>query len=510
MTADRITPTDERATAVDRRRESRAPNRRQIDQSCRQVLLLWYGSSVVWLLVGTVLAGLASVKLHTPWFLGGVEWLTFGRVRPAHLNAMIYGWASMSGIATQLWLTARLSKHRLPWRPALFLAGLYWNALIAAGVVWILAVGGTSIEWLEFPWWVSIPLGVGFVLVLLVTVKMVAGRQPGHIYVSQWYLLGAAIWFPILYIAATILMHGGAAVNVVRGSANWWYAHNVLGLWLTPVGVAAAYYFIPKVIGRPIYSYYLSILGFWTLAVFYNWAGTHHLIGGPIPMWLSTVGIVGSLLMFVPVAAVGVNHHFTMVGHFHRLRDSPTLRFVVFGAVSYTIVSVQGSLTALRSVNETTHFTHYTIAHAHLGVYAFSSMVNYGAMYYVLPRLVRREWVSSRLISVHFWCAAVGVTLYWVGLTWGGVLQGMMMNDPEVPWIQIVQSLIPFLWSRSVASVILSVGHVAFAISVWFMIRRRGEWLAGPTLFTSKRRLRDSLRGPQAPDGRGGLEGNPA
>ena len=280
----------------------------------------------------------------------------------------------------------------------------------------------------------------------------------------------------------------------VKASANWWYAHNVLGLWLTPVGLATAYYLIPKVIGRPVYSYYLSVLGFWTLAIFYNWAGTHHLIGGPIPAWLATVGIVGSIMMFVPVTIVAINHHFTMIGHFHKLKDSPTLRFVVFGAMSYTLVSFQGSLTALRTVNETTHFTHYTIAHAHLGVYAFSSMINYGAMYYILPRLVRREWASSRLIVIHFWFTAIGVILYWVGLTWGGVLQGMLMNDPNVPFLDIVRRMIPFLWSRTVAAILLSIGHTAFAINLWFMIRRRGEWLAGPTLFRSGRSLRDLRR----------------
>src|SRR5262249_5230185 len=198
------------------------------------------------------------------------------------------------------------------------------------------------------------------------------------------YLFGAVFWFPWLYTVANLLLLYEPVRGVVQASVNWWYGHNVLGLWFTPIGLAAAYYLIPKVIGRPIYSYYLSIIGFWALALFYSWAGAHHLIGGPLPAWLITVSVVGSVMMFIPVGVVALNHHMTMVGHFDALRYSPTLRFVVLGAMSYTAVSVQGSFEALRTMNEVVHFTHYTIAHAHLGLYAFFTMIMFGSMYYIV------------------------------------------------------------------------------------------------------------------------------
>lgn len=462
-----------------------AADRLTIDQSCRQVVLLWYASAVVWLVIGSVLALLASIKMHTPDFVADFSWLTFGRVRPAHLNTMIYGWASMSGIGTMLWLVARLCKTPLVWREALYLVGIYWNLLVAIGTIAILGGWSTSVEWMEFPSWASIPISAGFLVIIMVTLQMLLRRKVNHIYISMWYLFGATMWFPFLYLGATILIHFPTATGMAKMTSNWWFAHNVLGLWLTPIGLASIYYFIPKVIGRPIYSYYLSILGFWTLAIFYNWAGSHHLIGGPLPAWVVTVGIVGSMMMFIPVTVVAVNHHFTMIGHFHKLAFSPTLRFTVFGGMAYTAVSVQGSLTSLRWINETAHFTHYTIAHAHLGVYAFFTMAAFGAMYYVMPRLVEREWISSNLIKVHFWCTAVGITLYWVGLTWGGLIQGSMMNDFQIPFLDIVAETIPYLWSRSVAGVLLTIGHLAFAILVYHMLRRDGEWLTGPTLFTT-------------------------
>jgi cytochrome c oxidase cbb3-type subunit 1 len=192
-------------------------------------------------------------------------------------------------------------------------------------------------------------------------------------------------------------------------------------------------------------------------------------------------------MMFIPVATVAVNHHLTMVGHFDKLKSSPTLRFVVFGAMCYTAVSVQGSLTSLRVVNETVHFTHYTVAHAHLGVYAFFSMVMFGAFYYVLPRLLNSEWHSARLIRMHFWCSAAGIILYWAPLTWGGWIQGRRMLDPDVPFLDVVAYTVPWLHLRSGAGLLIAAGHAAFAVLVWNMLKHRGAALTGPTLLRRPR-----------------------
>ncbi len=462
--------------------------RAAVDRSCQYPVIVFLVSAVVWLLIGNALALAASLKMTTPAFLGGAEWLTFGRVRPAHLNTMIYGWGSMAGIGIMLWLQARLCRVALPLQLPLVVGCVLWNLGVAGGTISILGGGSTSVEWLEFPYpWSFLFAGV-FIVIMASSLMMFAGRRRGHVYVSQWYMFGAVLWFPFLYVLGNTLIHGELSTGAVQASTNWWFAHNVLGLWFTPIGLASIYYLLPKVLGRPIYSYYLSILGFWTLAIFYNWAGTHHLIGGPLPAWLITVGIVGSVMMFIPVTAVAINHHLTMRGFFHRLKVSPTLRFIVFGGMSYTVVSFQGSLQSLRFWNEVTHFTHYTIAHAHLGVYAFFTMTMFGAIYYVAPRLTGREWISARLIKVHFWGTALGMTVYWVGLTWGGVVQGFKLNNPDLPFLDVVAYTVPFLWSRTFAGVLMTVGHVAFAILAWNMFTLKGAELAGPTLFTSRRR----------------------
>lgn len=445
----------------------------EIDQSCRWPVLVFFVCGVAWLLLGTVFALITSWKMHDPAFLAGYGWLSFGRVRPVHLNLVIYGFANQAAIAVALWLMCRLCRAPLMHGWMVILAAVFWNLGVLAGTVGILIGDSTGIEWLEFPPYVTPILFFSYALIGVWAVITFRFRREHHLYVSQWYLLAAFLWFPWLYSAAEILLVLEPVRGTVQAAVNWWFAHNVLGLWFTPIGLAAAYYFIPKVIGRPIHSYYLSALGFWSLALFYNWNGMHHLVGGPMPAWLVSISIVASVMMMVPVVTVAINHHLTMRGHFHQLWNSPTLLFIVFGAMNYTATSVHGALSALRSVSETTHFTHHTIAHAHHGMYAFFTMVMFGSMYYIIPRLTQREWPSARLIHLHFWTCAVGIMVYVIGLTVGGVVQGMAMNDPNTAFLKVVGLTKPYLVIRSVSGMLITVGHLAFALSlVWILVRQ--------------------------------------
>lgn len=470
-----------------------------IDQSTRTTVLLLFTAAVFWLLAGSVLGMLASLKMHWPGLMADWSWLTFGRVRPAHLNTMAYGWASQAGIGVMLWMTARLARTQLKFSRLCLAAAIIWNVAVLLGTIGILAGQSTSVEWLEFPPYVPPLLTAAFGLIMVATFATFANREEGHVYVSQWYLFGAVFWFPWLYMAANALIVLFPLTGVLQATVNWWFAHNVLGLWLTPIGLAAAYYLIPKVLGRPIHSYYLSIIGFWALAFFYNSAGIHHLIGGPVPAWLITYSIVASVMMFIPVGTVAINHHMTMVGSFNILRYSPTLRFIVFGAMSYTAVSVQGSLQSLRTINEVTHFTHYTVAHAHLGIYAFFTMIMFGSMYYIVPRLTGGEWASAWLIRIHFWSCAVGIGLYWIVLTWGGWYQGEMLNDASVPFMDIVNYMLPYLKARSWSGVLLTVGHTAFAVLLVLNLLRRGQRREDPTLLGDPQQYRQTLADASQP-----------
>jgi cytochrome c oxidase cbb3-type subunit 1 len=209
----------------------------------------------------------------------------------------------------------------------------------------------------------------------------------------------------------------------------------------------------------------------------------HHLIGGPYPAWLISVSVVASVMMIIPVVTVAINHHMTMRGHFHLLRYSPTLRFVVFGAMAYTLVSLQGSSMSIRSLNALTHFTHYTIGHAHLGLYAFFTMVMFGSIYYIVPRLVRWEWPSATLIRIHFWCTAIGIILMFLALSVGGLLQGLALLDPAINFMATLDITIPFLWMRSVSGILILIGHLAFATQFILILLRFGGPRTGPTYF---------------------------
>lgn len=476
-----------------------ALERARIDATCRVPVIVWICSGVFWLLLGSLLALTASIKLHSPeWLFPDASWLTFGRVRAAHLSSVSLGWSFCMAIAVSIWQMCRLSRCELIYPRLLVLAAVLWNMGMSIGVAGILFGYAQSVEWLDMPPVVGPFFVSSLGMVAAWTVATFRNRREQHVYVTQWYLLGAMFWMPWLYTTAVILIFGvdvnffgypikfGPATGVVQATTNWWFNHNVLGLWITPVGVGTAYYLIPKVIGRPVYSYYLSVIGFWALALFYSWAGMHHLIGGPIPAWMSTASVVGSMMMLIPVAAVALNHHMTMRGYFHHLRFSPTLRFVVFGAIAYTAVSVQGAFESLKFFSEVAHFTHYTVAHAHLGVYGFFAMIMFGATYYIMPRLTGREWTSARMIRWHFWLSAIGITLYFTSLSIGGWYQGLALIDSNVPFIQTVQNMIPYLMGRSVAGVLMTAGHILFTIQVVMNVHGFGKPREGPTLFAEK------------------------
>lgn len=449
------------------------------DTRHRNLIFALIGFGTFWLVLGSFFGVIASLKLHLPDWLTGSAPLTFGRMRTMHLNSVIYGWLSLAGIGVAMFLVPRLFKT--PLRGAKYgWAGLaFWNVGVAVGV-YAIATGWTDgMEWLEIPWQVDGLLAIGGGCFAAPLVLTALKRNVHHIYVTAWYYLGALVWFPVLFIIANIPIHSG----VQQATVNWWFAHNVLGLWLTPIGVGAAYYVLPKIIGKPIYSYRLSLLGFWALALFYSQVGMHHLIGGPVPTWVVTLSVVQSVMMFIPVIAVAINQHVLWGSNLWAFKQSLPLRFVAFGAVMYTLASFQGSMEAVRAVNTVTHFTHYTVGHAHLGAYAFVSLVLFGTVYYLMPILTGRLWPYPRLIALHFWLVAIGFGVYFFSLTIGGWLQGLTMLDASRDWLESMRITVPYLQGRSVGGTLMTLGHILFAVNLLSLVlvaRRSDETAAAP------------------------------
>ncbi len=464
----------------------------EVDASMRSPAMLFLVSAVFWLLAGTAFAVIAAIKSTNPDVLGQTEWLTFGRIRTAHLNAMIFGWGNNVIFAVAPWIMGRLCRARIRHTNILLTAGVFWNIAVTIGLFGILRGDMIGVEWLEMPSYVTPLVIITYALAGVWVVIAFRWRQSEHVYVSQWYILAAFFWLPWLYTVAQVMLVFEPATGVVQSLTNWWFAHNVLGLWLTPISLATAYYLIPKVLGRPIHSYYLSVVGFWALALFYNWAGVHHLIGGPVPAWVISAGTVASVMMVIPVVVTAINHHLTVVGYHKEGWASPTIRFVVFGAINYTVVSLIGSTMALRHVNEVTHYTHFTVGHAHHGVYGFFTMIMFGAVYYMMPRLLLREWRNAFLIKVHWWMCGMGILLMVIALQIGGWIQGLQMNalttdgSPVYTFLQVVENTKPWLWLRSLSGLMIAIGHFAFAINVFWMIfspRTEGQ-ATRPTLLT--------------------------
>jgi cytochrome c oxidase cbb3-type subunit 1 len=454
--------------------------RARADASTGPLVLFFFSCAVVWLLVASAAGLTASLKLHEPDWLVQQAWLTFGRIRTIHLNAVAYGWAPMAGLGIALFVIPRLLKTPLMGARFAFVGAVLWNAALIAGLGSIAAGVNDGLEWLEIPWQIGILFATGGALIGMPLVMTLVNRRVDHLYVSVWYMGCALFWLPVLFIVAKM---PGLHQGVQQGAMNWWFGHNVLGLFYTPLALASVYYFLPKVIGRPIQSYNLSLLGFWGLAFFYGQIGGHHLIGGPVPEWMITLSIVQSMMMIIPVAAFTVNQYQTLQGHLSALLHSPTLRFVGVGGLMYTASSVQGSFESLRSVNAVTHFTHYTVGHAHLGLYGFVSLVFFGAMYFAMPRITAREWPFPRLISAHFWLVTSGIALYFVSLTIGGWLQGEAMLDGARPFLDSVAVTLPYLKARSVGGALMTAGHLIFAAHFAALVLQLGPRREKPALF---------------------------
>jgi len=442
----------------------------QIDASMRGPAVLFVVTALAWLAAATVLGLIASIKLHAPYFLSGTEFLTYGRLAPACANLLVYGWGCNVAFAVGLWIMARLCETQVKHLGMLYVAGGVWNFGVFWGVAAIVLGGSTSVEWLEMPAGVGPVLGSSYLLIALWVILCFQYRQAGPVYVSQWYLLAAFCWFPWIYFVGEMMTLWAPARGTVQALADGWFVQNALGLWFTPVGLAAIYYCLPKVLGRPIRHYYLAPLGFLVLALFSPWTGARNLIYGPVPVWIQTVSIAASVVLVVTMVVTAINFHLTAWAGRRDVWESPTLRFVVFGAVAFTLSAVIGVVTALRSVNVVTHFTQFAVGQGVNGLYAFFTMAMFGVIYFMLPRLLEREWPSRLLIQWHFWGTGAGVVLMLAALYIGGWNQGMLMNDATVPFIAVVRQLVPVNELRTLALASMAVGLVAFCLHVVLML----------------------------------------
>lgn len=420
--------------------------------------------ATVWLLVGTAAGLLAALKLNWPDAFT-VPWLSFGRVRPIHTNTVFWGWSSMALVGLALYVVARTSRAPL-WSPTLSrLALVLWNAAVVAGLL-TLSAGVTRgpQEYREWIWPVALLFAAGLVLNGVTAYMTAATRRIPEFYVSNWYILGAFCFLATILATAYIPLYQRGLGNVV---VQGYFMHTGVGMWFTMLALGIAYYEIPRVLGRPIYSYALGVLGFWTNILFYTLIGAHHFIFSPVPWWLQTTAILFSVGMMVPVWAGGGNLLLTFRDTSGVLQRSYSAPFLLAGIVAYVLVSTQGTLEAFRSTNIYWHFTNVTVGHAHLAMYGFIAFVIWGATYGLVPRLTGSE-PDPILVGIHFWLALVGYGIYVVSISIAGILQGFAWVAGE-SFIRSVEAAEPMWLWRTAGGVLMVTSHAVFAVNVWAM-----------------------------------------
>jgi cytochrome c oxidase cbb3-type subunit 1 len=457
-----------------------------IDRSLRHPVMFFLTSGAAWLAVSILLGIIASAKVHAPGLLSSCAWLTYGRVFPAHLNALVYGWGMQAAFAVIIWLMARLSRKECTMTGTILTAGHLWNLGVSLGIIGILSGNGTGIPWLEFPTFAWPVLLVSYIAILIGSFIQFRVRPEGHVYISQWYLLAAMIWFPWIFITANTLLHCIPGHPVMGAAISAWFRSAFIFLFFTPVAIGAAYYLAPKVTGRPIFSYSLAKLGFWSLAVIAPWAGMQKLTGAPIPYFLPYLGAAATALIFVPAATAAYNTIRTMLSAEENLAASPSLRFTIAGITGLIVLAAAAVLLNLPgSTLPLTQFSLSGYGFEILAIYGFFSLVMFGTAYFIVPRVTRREWLSSRLIKIHFLFSVYGVITVALITLFGGLQQGIGQEDWKQPWASAASRAYPYAVANTVAWILILFSNLFFLLHLALMWIGLGRRSSHPTLLQS-------------------------
>ncbi len=472
--------------------------RADIDRSMRHPVMFFFTSGAAWLAVSILLGVIASAKVHSPGFVDDCPWLTYGRVMPAHLNTFVYGWGCQAAFGVLIWLMGRLSRQQCRNVGTILMAGHLWNVGVGLGVIGILSGHSTGMPWMEFPVFVWPVLLLSYAAISVWSLVQFRGRPRGHVFVSQWYSLAALLWFPWLFVTANVLLHCLHGHPVMAAGINAWYKSALILLFFVPTATAAAYYLTPKVTGKPLHSYSLSLLGFWALAVIAPWAGMQKLAGSPVPYFLPYLGAAAAVLVAIPLVVVAGNILHTVAGAGETVAQSPALRFTITGVVGMAALGLCGALLALpESTLSVSQFSFSGYGYEMLALYGFFSLVMFGAIYFIVPRITRREWISRRLITTHFWFSVYGSVFIVLFGVFGGLMQGVGQEDWQSPWASASSRTYPYAVGNTFAWALLLFSNFFFFVHLTLMWLRLGRRSSHPTLLVHDH----DDEGPHGPEG---------
>ena len=383
-------------------------------------------TSAAWMVIATLVGFTTAIEFIAPDLLGNIPWLVLGRIRPIHVNLVIFGFVTPALLAASAYIVPRLLQTELYSEKLGMVTVFIWNIFLAAMVI-TLATGHTQgREYAEAVWVIDLLVAAAFTLFFINLILTIRQRKEPILYVSIWYISAAVILTTIVYaIGNVIWVPGvGALTGIPDAIILWFYGHNILGLLLTPLAVGVAYYVIPSATRSPLYSHTLSLVGFWVLLVLYSHIGTHHLLQVPAPTWLKVIAIVDSIGMVIPVAVVLINLWYTIKGKLGEIHKDIGAKFVLTGTVLYLLTCIQGPMQSLPQVQRVTHFSFWVVAHAHMGILGFSGMIALGGLYYILPKITGRALYSTLLADLQYWLVLIGLIGFMVSLTIAGLIQG--------------------------------------------------------------------------------------
>src|SRR5690554_330595 len=438
----------------------------QTPEELKKIVIWYLGASAFWLLFGTLVGQYVGMKFVWP-EIDSVSWLSFGKLRPVHTNAVFWGWASMAMIGLSFFVITRTSNTRLYSYKLAWISWCFINISVLLGSISLMAgINNGGGEYREYIW----PFFIFFAAALIITFynfyKTVAQRKVREIYVSNWYILGGMAWtITLATIGYLPFFQEGLGETVIQG----YYMHMGVGMWFMTTTLGLIYYYLPTSLNKPIYSYSLGVLAYWTQMLFYTLIGTHHFIFSPLPWWLQSIAIIFSVGMFIPVVAGTTNFLMTMRGSWSEISKSYILPFFLVGVIFYFVGSTQGSLQAFRLTNFVWHFTDFNVAHSHMTMYGIICFILWACIYAILPKITGKE-PKQFFVGVHFWLAFIGLFAYMISMMTGGTLKGLSWIDGE-PFIESVILMQPYWVWRAIGGSLMFLSHVMFAYNFYVMAR---------------------------------------
>jgi len=448
--------------------------------------------TLVWGTAGMLLGVYIASELAFPFLNFDIPYITFGRLRPVHTGAVIFGFGGSALFATSYYIVQRTCAARLFGGAALANFTFWgWQTIIVLAALGDVLGYSQGWEYAEMEWPTDLLIAVVWVVYAVIFIGTVMKRKEPHIYVANWFYMAFILATAILHIFHNLAVPVSLTKSypLMAGAQDamtqWWYGHNAVGFFLTAAFLGMMYYFVPKQAGRPVYSYRLSIVHFWALIFLYMWAGTHHLHWTAIPDWTSTLAATFSIMLLLPSWGGMINGIMTLSGAWDKLRTDPIMRFLIVALSFYGMSTFEGPMMSLKDVNALSHYTDWTVGHVHSGALGWVAMITFGALYHLIPRLWNTQVHNQKLINVHFWLATIGILLYIVAMWISGIMQGLMwrafddFGNLQYSFVETVAAMHPFYVMRALGGVFFLTGMLIMVYNMTMTIRK-GSSVAVP------------------------------